>query len=286
MRLWILFVAVFLGATLGLMPDRERDPVSLTAIDVDVAPLPVPVYHSPSVTLGDASNYSPPDFTAYTDAVRRKQAFFDYLLPKVYKSNREIVRERQWLLALRDKVLDGHPLTRRELAELAAFERRYDVDDPAPRVPARLGELLRRVDVVPASLVLAQAAKESGWGTSRFAREANNFFGIWCFYEGCGLKPLQRKEGLSHEVAMFATVEQGVRYYMRTINSHRAYEPLRQVRAEARRDNQLFAGEQLAVGLLRYSERGSAYVEEIQAMIRTNRLHRFTRSVTRSIDSA
>jgi len=144
-------------------------------------------------------------------------------------------------------------------------------------ISEQVDQLLLRVDVVPASLVIAQAAKESGWGRSRFAREGNNNFGIWCFTRGYGMPPERRAEGRHHEVAMFDTVEEGVRYYVRTINSHIAYNDLRQMRAEARHQHRAFAGETLATGLLRYSERGLMYVDEIKSMIRYNQLQRFTR---------
>lgn len=293
MKLWIVSVVTTLGLlTLGYIPVFstpvltlvEADLIGADAVEKRIEPvtvqarsLGVPVYHAPSVTIGDAGDYSPPDFSRYADLAARKQAFYDYLLPKVYKSNQQIMRERQWLLMLRHKVLEDQPLTDQELDALAKFEARYRTNGKG-NIAARVGKLLERVDVVPASLVVAQAANESAWGTSRFAREANNFFGIWCFYEGCGIKPSQRREDMSHEVAAFPTVEEGVRYYMRTINTHRAYDELREMRAASRRHNQSFAGEQLAVGLVNYSERGTDYVKEIQSMIRQNRLHRFSRA--------
>lgn len=124
--------------------------------------------------------------------------------------------------------------------------------------------------------MLAQAAKESGWGTSRFAREGNNYFGIWCFFKGCGVTPLRRDAGRSHEVAIFDSVEQGLRYYIRAINTHVAYDGMRDLRAEKRRNNKALAGVTLASRLERYSERGMAYVREVQSMIRYNGLQRFT----------
>lgn len=298
MKLWIVSVVTTLGIlTLGYIPVFSTSVLALVEADlveadlvgadpvkeriepvtVQARSLGVPVYHAPSVSIGNAGDYSPPDFSRYPDLAARKQAFYDYLLPKVYKSNQQIMRERQWLLMLRHRVLKDQPLTDQELDELATFEVRYRTNGNG-NIAARVGKLLERVDVVPASLVVAQAANESAWGTSRFAREANNFFGIWCFYEGCGIKPSQRREDMSHEVAAFPTVEEGVRYYMRTINTHRAYEALREMRAVSRRHNQSFAGEQLAVGLVNYSERGTDYVKEIQSMIRHNRLHRFSRA--------
>mgnify|MGYP002064425563 CR=1 FL=1 len=99
---------------------------------------------------------------------------------------------------------------------------------------ALLAELRRRVDTVPIRLALAQAAKESGWGTSRFARKGNNFFGQWCYDEGCGLVPRARGEGRSHEVRAFDSPGDSVASYLRNINTHHGYRELRHARAGLR----------------------------------------------------
>lgn len=245
-------------------------------------------YHPDSVRLGNASRYSPPDFNLYHDSSEKKEAFYEYLLPMIHKANQEVTQERAWLSSMGDLLLAGVPLSENQIQALGRVEKRYDlgslsrgtidsVDQSLVATARRVGVLLKRVDVVPASLIVAQAAKESGWGTSRFATQGNNFFGIWCFYEGCGLTPLQRTEGFNHEVATFESVEQGVRYYVRTINTHNAYKDLRALRSDARRSDEQSPGELLANGLLRYSERGLAYVQEVQSMIRHNNLQRFTR---------
>ena len=269
--------------------------------------LPVAPYHPRPVMLGSASDYVPPDFNRDGDIQAKKHAFYAYLLPQIDQANQEIARERQWLLNLQARLTQGMSLKdadqmaslnptltdaaaaaihneaaaiHNEAAALRRLGKRYNmaaVGDGQGALEEHVEKLLLRVDVVPASLVIAQAAKESGWGSSRFAREGNNFFGIWCFNRGCGMTPANRDAGRHHEVAMFDTVKEGVRYYIRTINSHNAYSTLRQIRAVARNNNQPFGGEQLATGLLRYSERGVLYVNEIQSMIRYNRLHRFTR---------
>jgi Bax protein len=194
-----------------------------------------------------------------------------------HKANSEVILERQWLLAMADKLLARQSLSSTQLDELVKFESRYKVRDSDRSTAERIGALLLRVDVVPASLIVAQAAKESGWGTSRFATQGNNFFGIWCFYRGCGLTPLSRLSGRHHEVATFDNVEESVRYYVRTINSHFAYAYLRELRADGRKQQQFYMGELLANGLIRYSERGMSYVREVQSMIRNNKLQRFTR---------
>jgi len=289
----------------GILPATKSPPPAQTsqAPLLNATPtviLPVAPYHPRPVMLGSASDYVPPDFNRDGDIQAKKHAFYAYLLPQIDQANQEIARERQWLLNLQARLTQGMSLKdadqmaslnptltdaaaaaiHNEAAALRRLGKRYNmaaVGDGPGALEEHVEKLLLRVDVVPASLVIAQAAKESGWGSSRFAREGNNFFGIWCFNRGCGMTPANRDAGRHHEVAMFDTVKEGVRYYIRTINSHNAYSTLRQIRAVARDNNQPFGGEQLATGLLRYSERGVLYVNEIQSMIRYNRLHRFTR---------
>lgn len=217
-----------------------------------------------------------PDFSSIRDTSQKKAAFYAYLLPIIHDANAAIAAERHWLFGVRESILAGETITLDAAQTLVELEQRYGLSSHGEKVAVRLGQLLRRVDVVPESLVLAQAAKESGWGVSRFAREGNNLFGIWCFTRGCGLLPQHRTAGLTHEVARFEDVAAGVRYYLRTINTHRAYHLVRNLRATARRDKVALHGELLAAGLERYSERGLDYVREIQSMIRYNGLHRFT----------
>ena len=140
--------------------------------------------------------------------------------------------------------------------------------------------LRRRVNVIPASLVLAQAANESGWGTSRFARQGNNLFGLWCYTENCGIEPARRQAGAKHQVAAFDNVEAGIKYYFYTINSHPAYRDLRIRRENLIASGQAVTGIELASGLMSYSERGQAYVDEIRAMIRVNQLQQLTQPAT------
>lgn len=216
-----------------------------------------------------------PDFGSIRDVKTKKRAFFDYLLPMVRNANAAVMEERLALLPLIDLARkNALSVTQRE--QLQTLADRYGVDLTDAGDDAALTELKRRIDVVPASLILAQAANESAWGTSRFAVSARNFFGIWCFDPGCGLTPRLRDDDLTHEVRLFATVADGVGYYLHTINTHRAYTELRQTRETLRLSGKTIRGNALAEGLIRYSERGGEYVDEIQAMIRVNRLHEYT----------
>ena len=216
-----------------------------------------------------------PDFSAIKDVSTKKQMFFNYMLPKVRQANDKILADRRLLMMIRDDLTKGDTLDPDDIQFISALKTRYRTGRQT-NLRSTVDDLLIRVDVVPESLVLAQAANESGWGTSRFARQANNLFGIWCFREGCGLTPKNRDEGLTHEVAKYETVQVGLVAYIHTINTNPAYTYLRDIRATTRSQEQHFSGLALAEGLLRYSSRGIDYVRDIQQLIRVNELQKYT----------
>lgn len=212
-----------------------------------------------------------PDFAGIGEVDSRKQAFFDYLAPMVEAENARVMEQREQLLELADRIEDGQApswLERRWLNGLAA---EYEVEWLGAEPEKSLAQLKSRVDRVPVALALVQAAAESGWGRSRFAVEGNNLFGQWCYTPGCGMVPGQRSEGAAHEVAAFPSVRESVRRYINNLNTHRAYAPLREMRARLRENGQPLKALQLADGLIRYSERREEYVEETKAVIRANR---------------
>lgn len=215
-----------------------------------------------------------PDFASYKDVNAKKQDFFDFILPMIREANQQVLRERASIVAIATKLDTGKSLATAERQTLSEALKRYRVTDGVI-ASHHIDELLRRMDVVPASLILAQAANESAWGTSRFARDAYNFFGIWCFEPGCGIAPAARDAGKVHEVKRFDRVDDGVAYYLHTINTHPAYATLRQIRADLRAENERLSGIALAGGLERYSERGQEYIREIRSMISYNELSRY-----------
>lgn len=213
-----------------------------------------------------------PDFSNYTQVQQKKSAFFDYILPLVNKSNQLVLADRSELEMLAGEAGDLTFFQRRTLNEIAED---YFVDREDRSDKEIINQLLLRVDPVPASLALAQAAIESAWGTSRFAVQGNNLFGQWCYKKGCGLVPLQRNSGSQHEVAKFSTVSDSVESYIRNINTHRAYKDLRVSRARLRSAENAASGYQLAENLLEYSELREKYVHEVQAVIRINKLSQY-----------
>jgi len=223
-----------------------------------------------AVTLIDRNPL--PDFSHYTQVKEKKSAFFDYILPLVKHSNQLVIEDRKQLELLAAEVGELSFFQRRTLIELAED---YYVDRENRSDFQVIEQLRLRVDPVPLSLALAQAAIESAWGTSRFAVQGNNLFGQWCYKKGCGLVPLRRNSGTQHEVAKFDTVSESVGSYIRNINTHRAYQDLRVSRAQLRTDRGSVSGHQLAENLLEYSELREKYVHEVQAVIRINKLARY-----------
>lgn len=217
-----------------------------------------------------------PDFQNIADVQEKKVVFFEYMLPMIREANASILVDREKVESFSSKLAAGATLSAADGATLNSLLERYRMTVEGTPTAADIKELLARTDVVPASLVLAQSANESAWGTSRFAVSANNFFGLWCFSPGCGVTPQQRNDGAKHEVAKFDEVDEGVEYYVFTINTNDAYKHLREIRAGLREDDRNITGIELAEGLLRYSERGEEYVREIQSMIRYNNLSKYT----------
>jgi Bax protein len=132
--------------------------------------------------------------------------------------------------------------------------------------------LLDRVDVVPPSMALAQAAEESGWGTSRFAREGNAIFGQWTFSEIGDLVPHKRDAGKKHRIRSFSSLLNSVRAYVYNLNGHLAYREFRSLRAQMRAGGKTLEGVVLIGKLLGYSQKGQKYVDVIREIIRFNKL--------------
>lgn len=210
-----------------------------------------------------------PDFADIADVDAKKKAFFDFLRPAVRKQNRVIAGERKFLLSIKSHLANDLALDNAEVYRVQALAEKYEygmrnID------AASVKELLRRVDIVPEAMVLIQAANESGWGSSRFAREGFNFFGQWCFKEGCGLVPSSRGSGQIHEVKVFDSVDASIASYMRNLNSNAAYRLFRSIRADLRAQSEPLSAEKLIYGLVNYSERQDAYIDELLDMLRHN----------------
>ena len=211
------------------------------------------------------SNEFLPDFSAIRDVKKKKTEFFGYLKPLVEQVNEEVSANRAFI-----KSLDALPTEGEELARLNKLLKRYDIEVEGDFVEMKK-VLLRRVDTLPVALVLMQAANESAWGTSRFALQANNLFGQWCFSPGCGVVPKGRPQGETYEVRKFDHPIDSIRSYFNNLNTGHAYKDLRVIRQELRNEGVQPSATELAEGLTKYSIRREEYVVEIQNMIRVNK---------------
>lgn len=214
-----------------------------------------------------------PNFAEIRDVNEKKSTFFGYLHPLVNQVNDDIASQRAFIISL-----EAMPEVGESKSQFLSLVNRYLVKKE--RALFNKGELdfnqtksilLKRVDTLPAALVLMQAANESAWGTSRFALQANNLFGQWCFTPGCGVVPTGRPEGEHYEVRKFSHPIDSIKSYFNNINTGHAYVTLRELRAQQRELDQELDATLLAEGLEQYSIRREEYVIEIQNMIRVNK---------------
>lgn len=209
----------------------------------------------------------PIDMSQIDQAAERKRIFIKVMLPLILAANERLIVDRDRIADLSSRVDMGETLDASESLWLSAMFERFYVED------GDLAELLDRVDVIPPSLVLAQAAQESGWGTSRFAHEGNAVFGQRTWEEGAGIDP----EGLINpgfEVLAFNGLKDSVFAYLVNLNRHSAYQHLRDLRTRMRAEGVEPDGTTLAAGLDDYAEEAD-YVGKIRNLISVNNLTDF-----------
>jgi Bax protein len=211
-----------------------------------------------------------PDFTSYQDVQDKKTRFFDFLLPLVHEENERLLELRTRLNFIYEHVRWDREIDHQDRVWLHDVIKEFRITETNVLTEEFWETALQRVDAVPYHLVLAQAANESAWGTSRFAREGNNLFGQWCFRQDCGLIPADRPEDATYEVARFESVSQSIGSYMHNLNTGRTYQALREIRSEARQNGQEPDANAMAGGLMSYSVRGEEYITELRSMIRHN----------------
>jgi len=251
-----------------------------TCADIHRSPAPqtdTDELHEPNAAqapqpLNKVENHTAPasaEATALAHPVHmKKREFFRFMKPIIAAENARILANRQRVLKLKA----SQHLQQPAINWLSQMAREYRVPFHGRPAKGFWYQLLTRMDVVPLEMAMAQAANESAWGNSRFAREANNYFGQWCFRAGCGLVPLQRNAGAHHEVRYFDSPALSVRAYLRNMNTHRVYQSFRKLRRSMRHQRKPLDAEFLALGLKHYSERGAAYVKTIRSIIRKNKV--------------
>ena len=208
-----------------------------------------------------------PDDLSETATDTRKSLFFRTLLPLVLAENSRIAMQRSEL----EKAINGDLPEQRRINIVRQLAAEYDVEGD-PLAEETTDTLMNRIDAVPASLALAQAAIESGWGTSRFVREGNNLFGEWTWQASEGLKPRDRAKGADHFVRVFDDLRDSVRSYLNNLNTHAAYQRFRSLRARAAQAGREMTPTEMTAGLEKYSQRGWDYVKQVREMMSVNGL--------------
>lgn len=206
------------------------------------------------------------------DVATKKRVFFRLLGPLVLHANELIQADRDRIKSIIEALRAGDAVSPEDQTFMREAAAAYEVDEGKTELAdhALQDKLLLRVDTLPPSLVLAQAAEESGWGTSRFAAEGNALFGMWTWSDK-GIAPLQQRAGLgNYKIAAYETPLKSVIAYMHNLNTHRSYGKLRARRAELRKTGAKVTGWELANTLTSYSERGQAYVDSLHSLMKVN----------------
>ncbi|PHQ70654.1 MAG: hypothetical protein COB93_04965 [Sneathiella sp.] len=215
----------------------------------------------------------PVDILDIANVGKRKEMFISVILPLILNANEKTLSRRDRLMDLVADRQQGRDLSREDSGWLKNVAKLYRTD------PSDIGTLHKKVDAVPVSIALAQAVEESGWGTSRFAREGNALFGQRIWSEGKGIVPTQRAEGETYEVKAFKTLSDSIASYIHNLNTHPVYSLFRAERArrQVEPENTL-NGYKLVETLVAYSERGDEYVSTLQNLIQTNRFDQFEKA--------
>ena len=206
----------------------------------------------------------PKDLDEITSVKLKKETFIKIVLPLVVAENEKIILDRMKL----QNILERKITSEKEKLWLRQKLKEYKVKKSS------MSELEKRMDIIPISIAIAQAAKESGWGTSRFALEGNAIFGQWT-WNGTGIEPLERKVEQSHKILRFPILRASVKAYKNNLNTHKSYREFREKRSKLRKRNKSITGIKLIHMLDSYAETGVEYTKVLAKMMKQNALEDF-----------
>ena len=206
----------------------------------------------------------PRDLDALQSTKLKKETFIKIVLPLIVAENERILEDRNKLILLAKKKFTTD--LEKQWLRQKLLEYKVKKGD--------LKELFVRMDIIPTSIALAQAAKESGWGTSRFALEGNAIFGQWT-WSGQGIAPLDRESNKNHKILKFPILRASVKAYQNNLNTHKSYSKFRQKRSSLRDKNKKIKGLELTETLNNYAQTGSEYTKILNQIIKQNRLMDF-----------
>ena len=197
----------------------------------------------------------------------KRELFIKIVLPLIIDENDKILDDRKKLF----KILGKNFNTVGERVWLKRRFKEYKIEDKD------LAKLKMRMDIIPVSIAIAQAANESGWGTSRFALEGNALFGQWTWSKK-GISPKNKDPNKSHKVLQFQILKASVRAYKNNLNTHNAYQEFREVRAQLREEEKTIIGSDLTKYLKAYAAIGDKYVAILNDIIEKNSLTDFDKA--------
>ena len=209
---------------------------------------------------------------------QQKQQFVKTVLPLIINENQKILSNRNDLIILRAKLTENNSLNNYELNKLRKISKKYKIEFDNEHKMEIIDKLLLRVEIIPNSIVLAQAAIESGWGSSRFAQEYNALFGEYTYDNSKGVVPLERESGDTHLIKAFNSYNNSVTSYFNNINSHYAYEDFREIRNIMRERNNFSNVNLLVERLSTYAE-DENYIRTIKQVIKTNNFSIFDQKI-------
>jgi len=209
----------------------------------------------------------PKDLRTLGDTKKKRELFIKIILPLILAENEKILDDRKKLF----KIISKNFNTAGERVWLKRRFKEYKIEDQD------LAKLKMRMDIIPVSIALAQAANESGWGTSRFALEGNALFGQWTWSKK-GISPKNKDPDRTHKVLQFQILRASVRAYKNNLNTHNAYKEFREVRAQIRQENRKPMGLELTSYLKKYAQIGEKYVEILEIIIKNNSLEDFDKA--------
>ena len=210
----------------------------------------------------------PKDLKKIKSTNKRKETFIKIVMPLILIENEKIIEDRNKLF----KILGKQSNTMGEKVWLKRRFKDYDIKGED------ISELKLRLDIIPTSIAIAQAAKESGWGTSRFALEGNAMYGQWT-WGGDGIEPSQKDKKKEHKILKFPKLQSSVSAYMKNLNTHRGYSEFRKERSKIREKNKTVQGIDLVEYLYNYAQTGSEYVKILKKIIEQNDLTDFDSSI-------
>ena len=210
----------------------------------------------------------PKDLKKIKSTNKRKDTFIKIVMPLILSENEKILEDRNKLF----RILGKQSNTMGEKVWLKRRFKDYDIKGED------IAELKLRMDIVPTSIAIAQAAKESGWGTSRFALEGNAMYGQWT-WGGEGIEPSKKDKEKEHKILKFPKLQSSVAAYMKNLNTHRGYSEFRDKRSKIREKKQEVSGLDLVDYLYNYAQTGSEYVKTLKIIIQQNNLNDFDNSI-------